>query len=124
MTYESNQDACYGRGCTIFFSGAASLLGGLFFFSEAKAYFCVYCVMHTELCRCLVLSPSCGLYSFRTQNQAERLCPVDHGISREGSPTCIPHEGAHTPQHARSKYHTQLAIYMEQKSSAHGLGIM
>ena len=29
-------------------------------------------------------------------------------LARE-SPTCILHEGVHTPQHAESRYHTQLA---------------
>ena len=39
--------------------------------------------MHTKFHRCLVLSPSTRvIYSFRAQNKAERVSPVDPGISR------------------------------------------
>ena len=60
--------------------------------------------MHNALNRCLVLSPSRGLYSFRAQDKAGRFSPVDPGISR-GVADLNLREGTH----ARSKYHTQLA---------------
>ena len=74
--------------------------------------------MHTELCRCLVLSPSCGLYSFRAQNKTERLSPVDLGISREESPTCILHGGStHPVTRAMEVSHKACNIYEKKKFS-------
>ena len=48
-----------------------------------------------------ICPPQCGLYSFRAQNKAERLSPVDPGISRGvtdlyPSRGYILHEGIHT----------------------------
>ena len=43
---------------------------------------------------CLILFRLRGLYGFRAQYKAERLGPVDPGISRE-PPTCILREGTH-----------------------------
>ena len=60
-----------------------------------------YCFMHTEFYRCLVLSPSCGLHSSRAQDKAERLSPVDPGISR-GVTDLHPSQG-HTPRNTRDR---------------------
>ena len=72
--------------------------------------------MRIEFNRCLVLSPSRGLYgSYRAQDKAERLSPVDSGISR-GVTDLYPPRG-NTPRHARSKHHTQLAkLSFDQKN--------
>ena len=52
------------------------------------------CFMHTAFYICLVLSASRGLYSFRAQDKAERLSPVDPGISR-GVTDLYPSRGYH-----------------------------
>ena len=62
-------------------------------------------LVRTEFHICLVLS---GLCSFRAQNKAGRLSPVDPGI-KHGSRRPLSFTRVHTPYHARSKYHTQLA---------------
>ena len=64
--------------------------------------------MHAEFRRCLVLSPQCGLYSFRAQNKVERLSPVDPAISR-GVADLYPLGGYTHPENARLKCHTLLA---------------
>ena len=65
-----------------------------------------YCFMHAEFCRCLVLSPQCGLYSFRAQNKVERLSPVDPAIS-SGVADLYPSRGFTHPENARLKCHTE-----------------
>ena len=49
--------------------------------------------MHTAFYRCLVLSPSRGLYSLRAQDKAERLSPVDLGIISWGVTDLSPSRG-------------------------------
>ena len=57
--------------------------------------------MHTAFYRCLILSPSRGLYSFRAQDKAERLSPVGPGISR-GVTDLYPSRG-YTPRNTRDR---------------------
>ena len=47
--------------------------------------------------------PQRGLYSFRAQNKAERLSPVDFGTIAGESQTCILHEGIHTRRNTRDR---------------------
>ena len=71
--------------------------------------------MHTKFHRCLVLSPSMRVKQLR-KARWNVLVLLALG-SAEESPTCILHEGTHTPQHAQSKNHTQLAtLSFDQKS--------
>ena len=59
--------------------------------------------IHTAFNRCLVLSPSRGVYSFRAQDKAERVGPLDPGMSRGVCSRPVSFTRVYTPRNTRDR---------------------